>query len=106
MHGLGNDFVMVDAIAEPPPDVDLREVSVSMNDRRFGIGGDGLILVERGERAPFRMRMFNPDGSESEMCGNGIRCFALLLRDRGHIEGRSVKVETGAGVLDLEIVGD
>jgi diaminopimelate epimerase len=106
MQGIGNDFVMVDTIQEGELSSDLVELAKEVNDRRFGIGGDGLILLERGEVAPFKMRMFNPDGSESEMCGNGIRCFAILLRDHGHITGDTVDVETGAGVLKLEIVSD
>lgn len=105
MQGIGNDFVMVDTIATPLPSLDLAELSRRANDRKFGVGGDGLILVESGSNAPFRMRMFNPDGSESEMCGNGIRCFAKLLRDHGHTTSDSVDVETGAGILHLDILG-
>jgi len=103
MQGIGNDFVMVDTIANPLPNLDLAELARKTNDRKFGIGADGLILVEHGESAPFRMRMFNPDGSESEMCGNGIRCYAKLLRDHGHLTESQVDVETGAGTLHLEI---
>src|SRR5579862_1621949 len=106
MHGIGNDFVMVDAILEDLPAVDLADLSRKVNDRRFGIGGDGLILVERGNSSPFRMRMFNPDGSESEMCGNGIRCFAKLLRDHDHTVDREVAIDTGAGPLVVELLDD
>lgn len=106
MHGIGNDFVMVDVIRDGLPDVDPTALARAVNDRRFGIGGDGLIFVERGEDAPFRMRMFNPDGSESEMCGNGVRCFAQLVRDHGHSAAPQVAVETGAGELILEILAD
>ncbi|MBA3727245.1 MAG: diaminopimelate epimerase, partial [Armatimonadetes bacterium] len=105
MHGLGNDFVMVDAIKQTMP-ADLKQLAVEMNDRRFGIGGDGLILVLKGQNAPFKMRMLNPDGSESEMCGNGIRCFAKYVRDRGLTDAESVPVETGAGLLQLTIQGE
>ena len=103
MQGIGNDFVMVDTISEPLPTLDLAELARQTNDRKFGVGADGLILIEKGDTAPFRMRMFNPDGSESEMCGNGIRCFAKMLRDKGHLQGDKVDVETGAGTLNLEI---
>jgi diaminopimelate epimerase len=106
MHGIGNDFVMVDALRDQLQAGDWSELSRKVNDRRFGIGGDGLILLEKGDQAPFRMRMFNPDGSESEMCGNGIRCFAVLLRDHGHLTDNSVDVETGAGTLKLDLVGE
>lgn len=106
MHGIGNDFVMLDTLRDGSPSGDLAELSRRLCDRRFGIGGDGLILVERAEEAPFRMRMFNPDGSESEMCGNGIRCFARLLADRGYAGEGAVPVVTGAGVLTVEILAD
>src|ERR1700722_1309566 len=105
MHGLGNDFVMLDVLDGSAP-ADPAALSRKMNDRRFGIGGDGLILVERGEDAPYRMRMFNPDGSEAEMCGNGIRCFARLLRDRGYLTGPDADVETGAGRLVVHLTDD
>jgi diaminopimelate epimerase len=103
MQGIGNDFVMVDAIRSPIQ-ADLAALARRVNDRKFGIGGDGLILLERGDKAPFRMRMFNPDGSESEMCGNGIRCLARLVRDHGHSEANVLDVETGAGILHLELL--
>ena len=106
MQGIGNDFVMIDTLADGPLKADASEISRILNDRKFGIGGDGLILLERGERATFRMRMFNPDGSASEMCGNGIRCLALMIRDHGHSSDSKFEVETGAGPLTLEIVED
>lgn len=106
MHGIGNDFVMVDTLSDGMPESDLGELSRQINDRRFGIGGDGLILVEPGISAPFKMRMFNPDGSESEMCGNGIRCFAKLLKDHHHTREARVPVETGAGKLVVELLND
>jgi diaminopimelate epimerase len=106
MHGLGNDFVMVDTLSDGLPPGDLAELSRQVNDRRLGIGGDGLILLEKGDSAPFRMRMFNPDGSESEMCGNGIRCFAKLLRDHKHTTQTEVPIDTGAGRLVVELLQD
>ena len=106
MQGIGNDFVVIDALRETSLPSDLPAFARLVSDRRFGIGGDGLILLEKGEQAPFRMRMFNPDGSESEMCGNGVRCFARLLADHGHSTDPVVPVETGAGVLQLEIKDD
>jgi diaminopimelate epimerase len=103
MHGIGNDFILLDGIGSNLPATDFNALSKSLNDRRFGVGGDGLILVERGNKAPYKMRMFNPDGSEPEMCGNGIRCFARLLKDRGYSDGKSVAVETGAGELTVTV---
>src|SRR5437879_612391 len=106
MHGLGNDFVMVDTLSYGSPSGDLSQLSRRVNDRRFGIGGDGLILLEKGETAPFRMRMFNPDGSEAEMCGNGIRCAAKLLESHGHAGVGEVAIDTGAGRLVVETLSD
>lgn len=106
MHGIGNDFVMVDAIRQDLSCLDLPQLARTTNDRRFGIGGDGLILALPGEEAPFRMRMFNPDGSESEMCGNGVRCFAAFVRTEGLTDSHSIGVETGAGLLTLDSLPD
>lgn len=102
MHGIGNDFVMLDGLRHPVDEERLADLARRMCDRRFGIGADGLILLVAGQKERFRMRMFNPDGSESEMCGNGIRCFVRFLRQKGHTVETSVRVETGAGVLALE----
>lgn len=101
MHGIGNDFVMIDAIRHPISIEALPDLAQAMCDRRFGVGSDGVILALKGDAAPFRMRMWNPDGSEAEMCGNGIRCLAKFLRDLGHSDNESIPVETGAGLLTL-----
>ncbi len=104
MQGLGNDFVVLDALRDVVPS-DLPGFARLACDRRRGVGGDGVLLVERGDDAPFRMRMWNPDGSESEMCGNGLRCAAALLRERGYAEGVA-EIETGAGVLKAVFEGE
>lgn len=106
MHGIGNDFVMVDAVSQDLRAASLPDLARSMCHRRFGVGSDGLILVEKGAQAPLRMRMFNPDGSESEMCGNGVRCFARFVLDRGLWSEPAIPVETGAGVLTLQALED
>src|SRR5688572_1433254 len=105
MHGLGNDFVIVDAVRNTWTH-DAPAVSLKVNDRRFGVGGDGLILIEKGATAPFKMRMFNPDGSEAEMCGNGIRCVARFIRDEGLSAENPIPIETGAGTLSLQLIGE
>jgi len=105
MQGIGNDFVMVNGFTEDLS-VDLAELSRAMCDRKFGIGSDGLIIAVKGKEAPFEMRMFNPDGSESEMCGNGIRCFAQFVRAEGLTEAVDIPVETGAGLLNLHVRDD
>lgn len=103
MHGIGNDFVVVDCLSETLPEERLPEISRKVNDRKFGIGGDGLILVLPSRQADFRMRMFNPDGTEAQMCGNGIRCFAKYVYDRGQTVDTTIKVETLAGVKALKL---
>jgi len=100
MHGAGNDYVYVDARSE---DRDWPELSRQMSDRHFGVGGDGLILIKDSEVADLRMSMFNADGSEAEMCGNGIRCFVKYAVDRGIVSdsAASVSVETLAGIRQI-----
>jgi len=101
MHGAGNDYIYVDCTEEELENPN--EVARRVSDRHFGVGGDGLILICRSEFADFRMRMFNPDGSESEMCGNGIRCFAKYVYDKGLTRKETLRVETLAGVMKLDL---
>jgi diaminopimelate epimerase len=102
MHGIGNDYVYVDTFAQKAP-ADPSRLAVAVSDRHFGVGSDGLILIGPSERADARMRMFNADGSESEMCGNGVRCVAKYLFDHGLAPGPRVRVETGRGILSLDL---
>src|ERR1700678_4089893 len=102
MHGLGNDYVYVDCVNQAPPR-DPAGLSRRISDRHFGIGGDGLILIVPSERADARMRMFNADGSEGEMCGNGVRCVAKYLFDHGLASKKQLTIETGRGVLTLDL---
>ena len=106
MHGLGNDFVVVDDLAREW-DFDPDAVRL-LCDRHFGIGGDGLILVRPAtvEGADFLMLYFNADGTTAEMCGNGIRCFAKWLADRGHVSGDLVDVQTLGGIHPVELARD
>ncbi|MGI9012933.1 MAG: diaminopimelate epimerase [Phycisphaerales bacterium] len=115
MHGIGNDYVYLDAIAHPQlaQRQDLPELARRMSDRHAGIGSDGLIVVQQPRPAPapgvnahVQMRMFNADGSESEMCGNGIRCVAKLVHDRGYCTSQPMYIATGAGVLAIEFQCD
>lgn len=104
MHGLGNDFVMVDCLnGLPVPEEQLGELSQAVCTQHFGVGADGLILILPDDDADYRMRMFNPDGSEAEMCGNGIRCFAKYLNDAGLIKTDSISVATQMGLQHIEI---
>ncbi len=102
MHGLGNDYVYVDCVNGRMP-ADPVKLAVAVSDRHFGIGSDGLILICRSEVADARMRMFNADGSESEMCGNGLRCVAKYVHDHGIAPKPKLAIETGRGVLTVEL---
>jgi diaminopimelate epimerase len=104
MHGIGNDYVYIERLNGDIP-ADIPELARRMSDRNFGIGGDGIVLIVPSELkdAHCRMRMFNPDGSEAEMCGNAIRCVAKLVHDDGCISENPLRIETGAGLLVLEL---
>src|SRR5262250_768392 len=102
MQGCGNDYIYVDCFRQSPPRNPV-ELSKVISNRNFGIGSDGLILICPSERADARMRMFNADGSESEMCGNGIRCVAKYVYDHGIAKKPTLTIETGRGVLTLEL---
>ena len=106
MHGLGNDFVVIDAINNPITFLP-RQVR-ALADRRFGIGCDQLLLVEHSSRAgiDFRYRIFNADGSEVQQCGNGARCFARFVRDKGLTDKDEIVVETASGIITLYLEAD
>jgi len=102
LQGLGNDYIYLSLLPQDENRVDLKRIDLAelarrLCRRRFGIGGDGLIIIEPGEDKEFRMRIFNPDGSEAEMCGNGIRGMARYLWSRGLTEKKEIIIETKAG---------
>ena len=101
MQGIGNDYIYIDCFQEQVADPE--EFARRASDRHFGVGSDGLILILPSQVADVRMRMFNADGSESEMCGNGIRCVAKYVYDHGLVRKTALQVETGNGVLDLQL---
>jgi diaminopimelate epimerase len=101
MHGASNDYVYVNCFDQSVPD-DLAALARRVSDRHCGIGSDGLILICPSRVAHARMRMFNADGSESEMCGNGIQCVAKYVFDHGICREKTLKIETGRGVLAVE----
>ena len=106
MHGCGNDYVYVNLFEEHIDDP--AEMSIKVSDRHFGIGSDRLITIEPSDIADFRMRIYNADGSEAEMCGNGIRCVAKYVYDHKLTDKTEISVQTGAGVkiLKLFVEGD
>ena len=99
MHGLGNDYVYIDAINQKIENES--SLAKFVSNRHFGIGSDGLILICKSEIADFKMRMFNSDGSEAEMCGNGIRCVGKFVYDKRLTNKTTVKIETLAGIKTL-----
>lgn len=102
MHGCGNDYIYLDGFKDDLP-ADPAALARRLSNRNFSIGSDGLVYVLRGDRLPARMRMWNQDGSEAEMCGNAIRCVAKLLYERGHVASRTIPIETKAGPMALSL---
>jgi diaminopimelate epimerase len=102
MQGAGNDYVYVDCFSQAVPN-DIPELARRVSDRRFGVGGDGLILICPSERADAEMRMYNADGSYGEMCGNGIRCVAKYVYDHGIRRRDTLEIESAGRVLSLDL---
>jgi diaminopimelate epimerase len=102
MHGAGNDYVYVNCFNQTAPE-NLPALARAVSDRHKGIGSDGLILIRPSTVADARMQMFNADGSEAEMCGNGVRCVAKFLHDHGIARKEMLRIETGRGVLSLKV---
>ena len=103
MHGLGNDYLYV--YGEVPENI--AELSIKLSERHFGAGSDGMIYISPSDIADFKMRIFNADGSEAKMCGNGIRCVGKYVYDKGYTDKKKLTIETLSGIktLDLQIVG-
>ncbi len=106
MHGIGNDYIFINCFAENLKNIDLKDLAIKMSDRHFGIGSDGIILIMPAESKEndFRYRIFNSDGSEAEMCGNGIRCAAKYVFEYGLTKKANLRFETKAGIIKPEIV--
>ncbi|MGM9550953.1 MAG: diaminopimelate epimerase [Clostridia bacterium] len=99
MHGLGNDYLYV--YGEVPENIE--SLSIKLSDRHFGAGSDGMIYISPSEIADFKMRIFNADGSEAKMCGNGIRCVGKYVYDKGYTDKKHLKIETLSGVKTLDL---
>lgn len=98
MEGLGNDYIYVYGAPKDP-----EKLSIKLSDRHFGIGGDGLVLISLSDVADFKMRIFNADGSEAKMCGNGVRCVGKYVYDKGYTKKTSITVETLSGIKNLDL---
>lgn len=101
MQGCGNDYIYVNGVSDRPADPAAAAVKVS--DRHFGIGSDGLILINPSDRADFEMEMYNADGSRGKMCGNGIRCVGRYVYEKGLTDKKRLRIETLAGIKDIEL---
>jgi diaminopimelate epimerase len=101
MHGLGNDYVYIDCINQDT--YNEQNLAKFISNRHFGVGSDGLILIKESKVADFRMQMFNSDGTEAEMCGNGIRCTGKFIYDKGLSKKEVLKIETLAGIKELKL---
>ena len=102
MHGCGNDYIYFNCFEQEISNPE--SLSIRLSDRRFGIGGDGVILVCPSDVADAKMSMFNADGSEGRMCGNGIRCVAKLCYDEGIVKSDTVKIETLSGIKTIKLI--
>ena len=103
MHGCGNDYIYVDGSKEQIPAEDKPELVKRLSDRHFGIGGDGVIFINPSKEADFEMEMYNMDGTRAEMCGNGIRCVAKFVYDKGLTDQRTVSIVSCGKVKYLEL---
>ncbi len=104
MHGLGNDFIVIDNTSLKP--LNYSKIAQNLCRRHFSVGADGIIIVLPSNIADLKMRIFNPDGSEAEMCGNGIRCFAKYVYEKGLVLQKNMQVETLAGIIKPSVVED
>lgn len=104
MHGCGNDYIYIDCRDKIPANPN--ELATRLSDRHKGIGGDGIILICSSDRADFMMRIFNADGSEGKMCGNGIRCVAKYVFDKGLTESKHIRIDTLSGIKDIRIADE
>lgn len=102
MHGIGNDYIYINCLDGMPFD-DVKQAAITLSDRHFGVGGDGIVLILPSEHADYRMRMFNADGSESQMCGNAVRCVGKYLFDKRITDKNPIRLETLAGTIILHL---
>lgn len=107
MHGIGNDYIYIDALGGTSPcyleESKLPDLSKKISERHFGVGSDGLILILPSSDADFRMRIFNADGSEAKMCGNGIRCVGKYVYDLGFTSKKELRIDTASGIKRLTL---
>src|SRR5574344_2704261 len=103
MHGLGNEYIYFDLVSHPISSVDWHALAIRLSNRHTGIGGDGIVLIMPSETCDFRMRMFNADGSEAEMCGNASRCIGKYVFERGLTTKKEIRLEKLSGIKILKL---
>jgi len=103
LQALGNDYIYIDSFKQNLSGLNLRDLAKKITHRHFGVGGDGLIIIRKGRKAPFRMEFYNPDGTPAQMCGNGVRCFARYLCEHGLCRKRRIEIETKDRIIEAEI---
>lgn len=106
MHGLGNNYVFLNLLDHPEENADWSELARNVSDIHYGVGSDGLILIGPSDKADFRMRIFNADGSEGKNCGNGLRCVAKYVFDHGFSASRQFTIETLGGIVRVEVLSE
>ncbi|WP_457558765.1 diaminopimelate epimerase [Candidatus Harpocratesius sp.] len=104
MHGIGNDYLYINCFEYSVDSIDLSDLARKISHRRFGIGGDGLVLITQGRKTKLKMRIFNADGSEAEMCGNAIRCVAGYAYENRLVNSNVFTIETLAGMIEIEVL--
>jgi len=104
LQALGNDYIYIDSFRQNLADLNLRDLARKITNRHFGVGGDGLIIIRKGRKAPFRMEFYNPDGTPAQMCGNGVRCFARYLYEHGLCRKKEVEIETKGPIIRAEFL--
>ena len=104
LQALGNDYIYVDSFRQNLAGLNLRDLARKITNRHFGVGGDGLIIIRKGRKAPFRMEFYNPDGTPAQMCGNGVRCFARYLYEHGLCRKKEVEIETKGPIIRAEFL--
>jgi diaminopimelate epimerase len=104
MHGLGNDFIVLENMGGELNKQNIMELAKKMCNRHFGIGADGLLIVEKSQIADTKMLIINSDGSTAEMCGNGVRCFAKYIYEKGIVKKNKINIETLAGIMHVDLI--
>lgn len=104
MHGLGNDFIVLENMGGELNKQNIMELAKKICNRHFGIGADGLLIVEKSQTADIKMLIINSDGSTAEMCGNGVRCFAKYIYEKGIVKKNKISIETLAGIMHVDLI--